>query len=209
MTRSDFDSLKRVADLIVAVPALILSLPIQAVVAAKVAHELGRPVLFRQIRPGRYGRPFELVKFRTMRPIDPAAGWTDDSSRLTPFGRMLRSTSVDELPTVWNVVRGEMSLVGPRPLLMQYLPRYSPMQARRHEVRPGLTGLAQVSGRNALDWTHRLRLDVEYVDHRCFALDLSIMMRTVRTVLRRDGITGVGEATVAEFLGNERTGSTP
>lgn len=209
MTRTGFDTLKRAFDLVVAAPALVVSLPIQAVVAAVVARKLGRPVLFRQVRPGLNGQPFELVKFRTMRPIDPVCGWTNDASRLTSFGRVLRSTSLDELPALWNVVRGDMSLVGPRPLLPQYLPRYSPTQARRHEVRPGLTGLAQVSGRNALVWTDRLRLDVEYVDRRSPSLDLSIMARTMCAVLRRDGITGAGEATVAEFLGNEHAGSAP
>lgn len=198
-----FDRLKRAIDLAVTVPVMIASLPVQAAIALLVARNLGRPVLFRQMRPGRGGEPFTLIKFRTMRPVDPKHGWTDDASRLTAFGRMLRSTSLDELPTLWNVIRGDMSLVGPRPLLMQYLARYSPIQARRHEVRPGLTGLAQVSGRNALDWEERLRLDVEYVDRRCLDLDLRIALRTVSAVLRREGITGVGHVTVAEFMGTQ------
>ncbi len=193
---------KRLFDLAVAVPALVASLPVQAVVAGLVARQLGQPVLFRQMRPGLGARPFELVKFRTMRLVDPTRGWTDDASRLTRFGAALRSTSLDELPTLWNVVRGDMSLVGPRPLLMQYLPLYSSEQARRHQVRPGLTGLAQVSGRNALDWADRLRLDVDYVDRHDARLDLAIIIRTIRAVLCRDGITGAGEATVAEFVGD-------
>lgn len=200
------DTGKRLLDLALVVPALIASLPVQAVVAALVASRLGRPVLFRQTRPGLDGRPFELVKFRTMLPVDPVRGRTDDASRLTSFGAALRSTSLDELPTLWNVVRGDMSLVGPRPLLMQYLPLYDAEQARRHRVRPGLTGLAQVSGRNALGWADRLRLDVEYVDRRDARLDLKIMIKTIRAVLRREGITGAGEATVGEFVGTS-TGS--
>lgn len=193
---------KRLLDLAVALPALVASLPVQAVVAVLVARRLGRPVLFRQPRPGLGGRPFELVKFRTMRPVDSARGWTDDASRLTPFGAALRATSLDELPTLWNVVRGDMSLVGPRPLLMDYLPLYDAEQARRHDVPPGLTGLAQVSGRNALDWDDRLRLDVEYVDRHNLRLDLAVMVKTLGSVLRREGITGAGEATVARFLGS-------
>jgi lipopolysaccharide/colanic/teichoic acid biosynthesis glycosyltransferase len=192
---------KRALDLSVAVPALVLTLPVQAVVAGLVRLRLGRPVLFHQTRPGRGGRPFRMVKFRTMRPVDPARGWTTDASRMTPFGTWLRSTSLDELPALVNVVRGEMSLVGPRPLLMQYLERYSPEQARRHEVLPGLTGLAQVSGRNALDWPARLRLDVQYVDECSLALDLRILGATIRSVVLRRGITAEGEATVGEFLG--------
>jgi lipopolysaccharide/colanic/teichoic acid biosynthesis glycosyltransferase len=192
---------KRALDLSVAVPALVLTLPVQAVVAGLVRLRLGRPVLFHQTRPGRGGRPFRMVKFRTMRPVDPGRGWTTDASRMTPFGTWLRSTSLDELPALVNVVRGEMSLVGPRPLLMQYLERYSPEQARRHEVLPGLTGLAQVSGRNALDWPARLRLDVQYVDECSLALDLRILGATIRSVVLRRGITAEGEATVGEFLG--------
>lgn len=192
---------ERLFDLVLAAVALVLSLPVQAVIAVAVAAGLGRPVLFRQVRPGRHGAPFVLVKFRTMLPTEPALGRLDDASRMTALGRVLRSTSLDELPTLWNVVRGEMSLVGPRPLLMQYLDRYTPQQARRHEVRPGLTGLAQVSGRNGLSWERKFALDVEYVDRRCMSLDIRILLRTVGAVLRRDGISGTGDVTMSEFLG--------
>ena len=157
---------------------------------------LGSPVLFRQTRPGLHGEPFELLKFRTMR-----TGAGADVERLTRFGRLLRSTSLDELPELWNVVRGDMSIVGPRPLLMEYLALYSPRQARRHEVLPGLTGLAQVEGRNLVGWDERLELDVRYVETRSLALDLRIIGRTIGLVLRREGISGEGEATMAPFRG--------
>lgn len=195
---------KRVLDVAVATPVLVVTAPVQAAVAVAVAARLGRPVLFRQQRPGRHGRPFTILKFRTMVPIDAAAGRVEDASRMTGLGRFLRATSLDELPTLLNVIRGDMSLVGPRPLLTAYLPRYSAAQARRHEVRPGLTGLAQVSGRNAVGWDERLALDVEYVDTRTMWLDLAILIRTVRAVLRRDGISAEGEATMPEFLGSRR-----
>jgi lipopolysaccharide/colanic/teichoic acid biosynthesis glycosyltransferase len=198
---------KRALDLALVLPALAVSLPVQAVVAVAIRRQLGSPVVFRQVRPGLSGEPFELRKFRTMHPVDPARGWTDDASRLTSFGRWLRSTSLDELPTLWNVARGDMSLVGPRPLLMQYLERYTPAQSLRHEVRPGLTGLAQVSGRNALTWDEKFALDTEYVQRQSVALDLRIIGRTVAAVLRREGISGHGAATMPEFFGsNVRTG---
>lgn len=193
---------KRVFDLVVGIPALILSLPIQAVVAVAVAVKLGRPVLFKQVRPGLAGTPFEMRKFRSMRPVDPARGWVDDASRMTPFGAKLRSTSLDELPALWNVIRGDMSLVGPRPLLMKYLPLYSPFQARRHEVKPGLTGLAQVSGRNAVTWDRRFELDVRYVDTWTIRGDIAILKDTVAAVLHRDGITATGEVSMPEFTGD-------
>lgn len=193
---------KRLLDLSVAVPALVLSAPVQGVVALAVAWRLGRPVLFRQSRPGLHGDPFELVKFRTMVPVDPTRGRVDDASRMTRLGGFLRATSLDELPTLVNVVRGDMSLVGPRPLLTAYLTRYSPEQARRHDVRPGLTGLAQVSGRNAVSWDDRLALDVDYVERRSLGLDLQILGRTVAAVVRREGIVAEGSATMPEFLGN-------
>jgi sugar transferase EpsL len=165
--------------------------------------QLGQPVLFRQLRPGMHGRPFTLYKFRTMTDACDASGCLlPDSQRITPFGRFLRSTSLDELPELWNVLRGDMSLFGPRPLLMQYLDRYTPEQARRHEVRPGLTGWAQVHGRNAISWDEKFALDVWYVDHVSFWLDLHIAFLTVWTVLRRAGINAAGEATMSEFLGN-------
>lgn len=201
---------KRALDLAVAVPALVVSAPVQAVVAVAVRWRLGSPVLFRQTRPGLHAQPFELVKFRTMLPIDESSGRVDDASRMTALGSFLRATSLDELPTLWNVVRGDMSLVGPRPLLMQYVNRYTPQQARRHEVRPGLTGLAQVRGRNAVAWCDRLRLDVEYVDTACLAMDLRILTRTLFLVVSRRGVSAAGAATMPEFLGpaaSEASGS--
>ncbi|WP_270888472.1 sugar transferase [Pedococcus sp. 5OH_020] len=196
------DRSQRVLDLAIALPAAVLSLPVQALLAVLVRWRLGRPVLFRQTRPGLHGEPFQLLKFRTMRPLDPQGSAATDAARLTEFGRLLRSSSLDELPSLWNVVRGEMSLVGPRPLLMQYLDRYSPEQARRHEVRPGLTGLAQVSGRNSLSWEEKFRLDVQYVDTRSTLLDLRILARTVLQVLTRAGISMEGHVTAPEFLGS-------
>ncbi|HEU4329535.1 MAG TPA: sugar transferase [Lapillicoccus sp.] len=193
---------KRVLDVAVAGPLLVVTAPIQGAVAVAVVARLGRPVLFRQRRPGRDGVPFTIFKFRTMLPVDAATGRVDDAARMTRLGRFLRATSLDELPTLVNVLRGDMSLVGPRPLLMAYLPRYSATQARRHEVRPGLTGLAQVSGRNAVGWDERLALDVEYVDTRSMRLDLRILARTVGAVVRREGISAEGEATMPEFLGS-------
>ncbi|NLU78809.1 sugar transferase [Micromonospora sp. HNM0581] len=191
-------------DVVVAIVLLLLTVPVMAVVAAAVALGLGRPVLFRQCRIGRDDQPFELIKFRTMRSPDPARGLLTDADRLTPLGRWLRATSLDELPTLWCVLRGDMSVVGPRPLLPEYLSRYSPTQARRHEVRPGITGLAQVRGRNSLDWDAKLSLDVAYVTNRSLRLDLSILTATVGTVLRRDGISADGSATMPEFLGSRR-----
>lgn len=201
---SSHDLVKRAMDLVVAGVVLVATAPVQAVLAVLVRRRLGAPVLFRQQRPGRDGRVFELVKFRTMIAPDPATGLISDADRLTPFGAFLRSTSLDELPTLLNVVRGDMSLVGPRPLLVQYLERYTPAQARRHEVRPGVTGLAQVSGRNAITWEQKFAKDVEYVDSRSLLLDLRIIWRTVAQVLRRDGISAAGEATMAEFAGSQR-----
>lgn len=192
---------KRTLDLAIALPALLISLPVQAVVALAVRSRLGAPVLFRQERPGLHGKPFTMVKFRTMMAPDPERGLVTDEDRITALGAFLRSTSLDELPALVHVVRGEMSLVGPRPLLVQYLDRYTPEQARRHEVRPGLTGLAQVSGRNATTWERRLALDVEYVDTRSTRLDLLILIRTAATVLSRRGVSGEGSATMAEFTG--------
>jgi lipopolysaccharide/colanic/teichoic acid biosynthesis glycosyltransferase len=185
---------KRAFDLTIAVLLFVLTLPIQAATALAIRIRLGSPVLFRQTRPGLHGEPFEIVKFRTMLDIDPTLDRIGDASRMTPLGRWLRATSLDELPTLWNIIRGDMSLVGPRPLLVQYLVRYSPEQARRHEVRPGLTGLAQISGRNTLSWENKFRLDVDYVEHRSFVGDLKIICGTVSSVVKRDGISAVGEA---------------
>lgn len=198
---------KRALDLVVTVPALVLSLPVQAVIAAAVARSMGRPVMFRQERPGLDGEPFTMVKFRTMRDPDPEKGLVDDADRLTRLGRLLRATSLDELPSLWNIVRGDMSLVGPRPLLMRYLPRYTAHQARRHEVRPGLTGLAQISGRNAVTWERRFDLDVHYVDTHTLRGDLRIILATAGKVLRREGITDAESATMTEFYGSDSESS--
>jgi lipopolysaccharide/colanic/teichoic acid biosynthesis glycosyltransferase len=199
--RWSYDVVKRGLDVTVSAVGLVLSAPVQLVTAGIVLATDGRPVLFRQARPGKDGVVFELVKFRTMR--HPDANHVSDADRLTTVGRFLRSTSLDELPTLWNVLKGDMSLVGPRPLLVEYLPRYSAEQARRHEVRPGVTGLAQVSGRNGLSWEDKFALDVHYVDQRSLRLDISILVRTVRSVLRRQGISGQGEATMSVFTGSQ------
>ncbi|WSZ94023.1 sugar transferase [Micromonospora sp. NBC_00858] len=200
---------KRVFDAILAAVLLVLVTPLLVVAAVLVMVGLGRPVLFRQCRAGLHGQPFEVIKFRTMRPPNHGRGLVGDGDRLTPLGRWLRATSLDELPTLWNVLRGDMSLVGPRPLLPEYLDRYSASQARRHEVRPGVTGLAQVRGRNSLSWEEKLDLDVQYVDSRNLRLDLSILAATARTVLRRDGINAAGSATAPEFLGTHRRPAPP
>ena len=192
---------KGVLDRVLSAIGLVVLIPVLAGLAFLVRQRLGSPVLFRQVRPGVYGRPFEMVKFRTMTDArGPDGELLSDAYRLTSFGRFLRSSSLDELPELWNVVRGDMSLVGPRPLLMRYLDRYTPEQARRHEARPGITGLAQVSGRNALSWDDKFALDVWYVDHRSLALDLKILARTVLKVIRRDDIAAPGEATMPEFI---------
>jgi len=195
---------KRSFDVAVSGVALILFSPLFALLALLIRLRLGSPVFFRQMRPGLLGKPFSMVKFRTMTDARDAEGrLLPDGERLTPFGRFLRSTSLDELPELWNVLRGDMSLVGPRPLLTAYLERYSPEQARRHEVRPGITGLAQVNGRNALTWEEKFRLDVVYVDTWTFALDLRILAKTVVAVLRREGIAAEEHPTMPEFLGGE------
>lgn len=194
---------KRLFDLIVAGCGLLLLSPLLVLIAWQVGRRLGSPVLFRQQRPGRNGIPFVIIKFRTMRDAVDAHGEPlADGERLTPFGRALRATSLDELPELWNVLRGDMSLVGPRPLLMEYLPLYSAEQFRRHAVRPGITGLAQVSGRNGLSWEEKFRLDVWYVDHRSFWLDLKILWRTLHKVMAREGISAQGEATMPKFTGS-------
>jgi lipopolysaccharide/colanic/teichoic acid biosynthesis glycosyltransferase len=193
---------KRLLDLALAGPALVLSLPVQAVTALAVRLTMGAPVLFRQQRPGLHGEPFEMVKLRTMLAPDPERGRVTDADRMTRVGRFLRSTSLDELPTLWNIVKGDMSVVGPRPLLMQYLDRYTPEQARRHEVRPGLTGLAQVNGRNAISWEEKFAFDVAYVDDHSLTGDLRIIRDTVLQVVRRHGISAEDAATMPEFLGS-------
>lgn len=195
--------MKRLIDIIGSATALALLSPVILTTAIAIRLRLGAPVLFAQQRPGLRGRPFVMHKFRTMLDAQGADGHPlPDSERLTPFGRFLRSTSLDELPGLWSVLRGDMSLVGPRPLLMSYIPLYSPEQARRHEVRPGITGWAQVNGRNALSWEEKFALDVWYVDNHSLALDFKILLLTVRKVLVRDGISAEGEATMAAFKGN-------
>lgn len=194
---------KRLLDLLLVLLAAPFWVPILFGVAVLVRLKLGAPVFFRQPRPGRHGRIFEMVKFRTMTDQRDARGnLLPDSVRLTPFGRFLRSSSLDELPELWNVLKGDMSLVGPRPLLVQYLERYSPRQARRHEVRPGLTGLAQVMGRNALSWEEKFEWDVRYVETQSLWLDWKILLLTVKAVVFRTGISAAGEATMPEFMGS-------
>lgn len=195
---------KRWLDVALTVPVVMGLLPVWLVVAGLVRVKLGAPVLFRQLRPGCRARPFTLYKFRTMTDERDAAGQLlPDVQRLTKFGRFLRSTSLDELPELFNILKGEMSLVGPRPLLMQYLARYTPEQARRHDVRPGLTGWAQVNGRNALSWEQKFELDVWYVEHVSLGLDLKIMALTVQKIIRREGISEPGQATAQEFMGSD------
>lgn len=198
-TRQPYDMIKRGLDLCGATVALILLSPVVLATALVVRVNLGAPVLFTQPRPGRDGRVFKLYKFRSMRSVDAERGWVTDEQRLTRFGRALRSTSLDELPSLWNVLRGDMSFVGPRPLLVEYLSRYSPEQARRHEVRPGITGLAQVSGRNTVDWERRFELDVAYVDSRSLRVDARILTATLRSVVVREGISAEGHVTMRKF----------
>lgn len=196
--------MKRLFDIVVSACALlVLALPL-LVVIWMVRRKLGSPVFFTQVRPGMHGKPFKMVKFRSMTSERGADGeLLSDAVRLTPFGRLLRSTSLDELPELWNVLKGDMSLVGPRPLLMEYLPLYSPEQTRRHEVRPGITGWAQVNGRNAISWEDKFKLDVWYVDHRSLWLDIKILWLTVKKVLVREGISAAGEATMGKFTGSK------
>ena len=192
--------MKRLFDLILVIPSLILLSPLIGLIGALVWMSMGRPVFFRQGRPGRGGKPFVMYKFRTMGEArDEAGKLLPDEDRLTWLGRVLRSTSLDELPELFNVLRGDMSLVGPRPLLMRYLDRYTPEQARRHEVKPGLTGWAQVNGRNAITWEEKFALDVWYVDHRSLWLDLKIIALTLLKVIRREGISEAGRETMSEF----------
>lgn len=194
---------KRILDIFGALTGLFLFSPLLFITALLIWRQMGSPVFFRQSRPGRDSKPFGMIKFRTMRDaIDADGRPLPDAERLTKLGRLLRSSSLDELPELWNVLKGEMSLVGPRPLLMEYLPLYSPEQARRHEVRPGVTGWAQVNGRNAISWDEKFALDVWYVDNRSLWLDLKIIWLTIRKVIKRDGISAAGEATMSKFTGN-------
>ena len=195
--------MKRTTDFITALCLLIILSPILLVTALLVSRKLGSPILFSQIRPGLNEKPFRMFKFRTMTDARNASGeLLPDSIRLTKFGKFLRASSLDELPGLWNVLKGDMSLVGPRPLLMEYLPRYTPEQARRHAVRPGITGWAQVNGRNAISWNQKFKLDVWYVDNQSFWLDLKILFLTVKKVFVREGISAEGEATMPKFTGS-------
>lgn len=196
---------KRFFDVGLVTMAAPVWVPLLAIIAALVRIKLGSPVLFTQERPGRFARPFLLVKFRTMTEArDSSGALLPDAERLTVFGRALRATSLDELPELWSVLRGDMSLVGPRPLLTRYLPRYSERHRRRHDVRPGITGLAQVSGRNAITWNEKLELDIAYVEQCSLALDIRILWRTLLSVVRREGITAAGAATMPEFTGYDQ-----
>ncbi|MDH1706340.1 sugar transferase [Acinetobacter johnsonii] len=196
--------MKRLLDIIIASTALIILSPLYVFVAYKVKKNLGSPVLFRQIRPGLHGQPFEMIKFRTMKDaVDAQGNPLPDSERLTPFGKMLRSTSLDEMPELWNVIKGDMSVVGPRPLLMEYLPLYNEEQAKRHNVRPGMTGHAQVNGRNAIGWEEKFKLDTWYVENQSTILDFKIMLKTVQKVIAKDDISAEGEATMTRFIGSK------
>ena len=196
--------IKRLLDIIIASIALILLSPLYFYVAHKVKKNLGSPVLFRQVRPGLHGKPFEMIKFRSMKDaLDTAGNPLPDSERLTPFGKMLRATSLDEMPELWNVIKGDMSIVGPRPLLMEYLPLYNSEQAKRHEVRPGITGYAQVNGRNAISWEKKFELDTWYVNNQSLWLDFKIMLKTVKKVLAKDDISAEGDVTMHKFTGSK------
>lgn len=195
--------LKRTFDIATSASALVVLSPVLAITAYKVKKELGSPVLFRQTRPGLHGKPFEMIKFRTMKDAtDKEGNALPDSERLTEFGKKLRASSLDELPELWNVLKGDMSLVGPRPLLMEYLPLYNAEQAKRHNVRPGVTGYAQVNGRNSLSWEDKFKLDTWYVEHQSFLLDMKILLKTVKKVIIKDGISADGEATMSKFTGS-------
>lgn len=197
--------LKRLFDIIVSIIALVILSPVFAIVAYKVKKNLGSPVLFRQVRPGLNGKPFEMIKFRTMKDaVDKDGNPLPDSERLTPFGKMLRATSLDEMPELWNVIKGDMSLVGPRPLLMEYLPLYNKRQVKRHDVRPGVTGYAQVNGRNAISWEQKFEYDVWYVENQSFWLDIKILFKTVKKVFFKEDINAEGEATMSKFTGSDK-----
>lgn len=201
--------IKRLLDIIIASIALILLSPLYFYVAHKVKKNLGSPVLFRQVRPGLHGKPFEMIKFRSMKDaVDAQGNPLPDSERLTPFGKMLRSSSLDEMPELWNVIKGDMSIVGPRPLLMEYLPLYNQEQAKRHIVRPGMTGHAQVNGRNAISWEEKFKLDTWYVENQSIWLDFKIMFKTVHKVLAKDDISAEGEATMTRFTGSQHKDET-
>ncbi|SMB80434.1 sugar transferase [Deinococcus hopiensis] len=204
-SRRKANQAKRALDVVASGVGLLALSPVLGGISLLVRRQMGSPVLFRQQRPGLYSQPFTMYKFRTMRDVTDSQGRVlPDQERLTPLGRFLRSTSLDELPELFNVLRGDMSLVGPRPLLMEYLDRYTPEQARRHEVRPGITGWAQVNGRNAISWEEKFKLDVWYVDNRSLALDFKILWMTLLKVVRREGISAAGEATMPTFKGTQQ-----
>jgi lipopolysaccharide/colanic/teichoic acid biosynthesis glycosyltransferase len=197
--------MKRLIDFIASFVGLIVLLPLIAILSLLIRIDLGAPILFGQLRPGMHGEPFRMIKFRTMRDAaDSDGNPLPDSERLTKFGAFLRATSLDELPELWNVLKGDMSLVGPRPLLMEYLDLYTPEQARRHEVRPGVTGWAQVNGRNAISWEEKFKLDVWYVDNRSLWLDIKILFMTVKKVFVREGISADGHVTIEKFKGSSK-----
>ena len=197
--------MKRLLDIIISLSALILLAPLYAVISYKVKKNLGSPIFFKQIRPGLHTQPFEMVKFRTMKDATDSSGnLLPDSMRMTAFGKMLRSSSLDELPELWNVLKGDMSLVGPRPLLMEYVPLYNKEQTRRHEMRPGITGWAQINGRNAISWEEKFQLDVWYVDNHSIWLDLKILLLTLKKVFIKEGISADGEVTMTKFTGSNK-----
>ena len=197
--------IKRILDIIIASIALVLLFPIYLYVAYKVRKNLGSPVVFRQIRPGLHGKPFEMIKFRTMTDERDAEGnLLPNEQRLSKFGKMLRATSLDEMPELWNVIKGDMSIVGPRPLLMDYLPLYNEEQAKRHNVRPGMTGYAQVNGRNSISWEEKFKLDTWYIENQSIWLDFKIMFQTVKKVLVKEGINQTEEVTMTRFMGNKK-----
>lgn len=204
MVNTEKIMLKRAFDIAASASALVVLSPVLAITAYKVKKELGSPVLFRQVRPGLHGKPFEMVKFRTMKDAtDKEGNALPNSERLTEFGKKLRASSIDELPELWNVLKGDMSLVGPRPLLMEYLPLYNAEQAKRHNVRPGVTGYAQVNGRNSLSWEDKFKLDTWYVEHQSFLLDMKILLKTVKKVIIKDGINQSEEVTMTRFTGKK------
>ncbi len=197
--------MKRLLDIIISLSALILLAPLYAIIGYKVKKNLGSPIFFKQTRPGLQAQPFDMIKFRTMKDATDASGnLLPDSMRMTAFGKMLRSSSLDELPELWNVLKGDMSLVGPRPLLMEYVPLYNKEQTRRHEMRPGITGWAQINGRNAISWEEKFQLDVWYVDNHSIWLDLKILLLTLKKVFIKEGISADGEVTMTKFTGTDK-----
>ncbi len=200
--------MKRIVDIVASILAFSVFIPVLCILCILIRLKLGSPIFFRQIRPGLNGKPFKMIKFRTMLDaFDKDGNPLPDAERLTPFGSFLRASSLDELPGLWNVLKGDMSLVGPRPLLMEYLPLYSKEQARRHNVRPGITGWAQVNGRNAISWEDKFKFDVWYVDNQSFWLDLKILLLTIKKVFIREGISAEGEATMSRFTGERKSAS--